>query len=99
MTTDNNEIRTVDAVAIVMRNLQQQLATYPANSVSRREVVVSIFPKTDVYEDVNALVTAIIVKESNNTITKNNGKALNVVSKQWLEELTQTIRQAIEDLV
>jgi hypothetical protein len=99
MTNDNNEIRTIDAVAIVMRNLQQQLATYPANSVSRREVVVSIFPEKDVYEDVNVLVTNIIVQAAKLAIEKNGGKALNVVPKQWLEDLTQTIRQSIEDIV
>jgi hypothetical protein len=98
MTSDNNEIRSIDAVEIVLRNLHQRLSNYPANSVSRREVVATIFPEKDVYEDVNALITTLIVQATKEEVEKNGGKPLKVVSKEWLEGLTQSIKTSVENI-
>ncbi len=96
--TIENGMKTFDGAELVMQRMASELAKYPPNSVSKRELVATVpVDGTDEskFNSLNARLTKLVFDEASAAIKKNNGP-FKVTPSAWLDELTLKARAAAE---
>jgi len=85
---------------IIHRRIMAEIAKYPANSVSKREIVLSLPIEADPEAQISRLdakLTKAIYDDAVAAYKRNSGP-LKTVSSQELERLTDVVRRAAEGL-
>lgn len=95
-----NGMKTFDGAQLVMQHVAKELAKYPANSVSKREIVATVpldGPDEAKFSNLNAALTKLAYDEAAAAVKKNNGP-FKVTPSAWLDELTLKVKSAADKL-
>lgn len=94
-------IPTFDAVGAVHKRIAGELAKYPANSVSKREIIATVPLGSDPeaqFARLDAKLTKVIYDDAVAAYKRNEGKPYKVVPSQELERLSAVVQKAAEAL-
>lgn len=91
-------VKTLDP-SIISKRIAAEIAKYPPNSVSKREIVVTLplgkEPEAQ-FKRLDARLTTAIYKDAAAAYERNNGLPMKVVPTHELERLTSVVRRAAE---
>lgn len=91
----SDQIRTLDGVALVQRNLAAQLSHYPEGSVSPREVICDLKIKGDqekYFQQLNSKITKAIFSSAEAIGQKIEVK---VRTLEWSKKYNETLTKAV----
>lgn len=96
--TIENGMKTFDGAELVMRNYTKEIAKYPANSLSKREIITTI--STDgadetKFDAINSKLTKLVYDEAKAAVDKNKG-TFKVTPSEWLAQLTAKAKEVAE---
>jgi hypothetical protein len=95
------QIKTFDGAKLALQHWAARIENYPEGSLSKREIIATVpldKPDEALFAKLNAKVTAKLVSMAHDAVKANGNKALKVVPREWLDQLTAEVRSCAQCL-